>query len=119
MDADSQALTKQLVGEIEVAEHKFRAWDKNEQGVYTSVTVKLPAMLKNQPYGKIMAAEIKLNNIPAKGFILCNGMTFKDQGGVRLLRIGATKEFLEALQKVESVRVGICSLEVRIHGAQE
>ncbi len=49
VDADSQALTKQLVGEIEVAEHKFRAWAKNERGKYTSVTAKLPAMLKNQP----------------------------------------------------------------------
>ncbi len=119
VDKDSQVLTKQLVSEIEVAEHKFRAWSKSEQGIYTSVTAKLPAMLKNQPYGKIMAAVVKLNNLPETGFVLRKGMTFKDQGDVRLLRIGATKEFLEALQKVDRVRVGICSLEFRVHGAQE
>ena len=119
VDADSHALTKQLVGDIEVAEHKFRAWAKNERGKYTSVTAKLPVMLKNQPYGKIMAAVTKLNGLPAEGFVLCKGTMFKDQGDVRLLRIGVTKEFLEALQKVERVRVGICSLEFRVHGTQE
>ncbi len=46
-------------------------------------------------------------------------MMFKDQGDVRLLQIGATKKFLEALQKVERVRVGICYLEFCVHGAQE
>ncbi len=119
VDEVSQTLTKPLVSEITVAEHKFRAWSKSERGIYTSITAKLPAMLKNQPYGKIMAAVVKLNNLPAEGFILRKGTTFKDQGDVRLLRIGATKEFLEALQKVERVRVGICSLEFRVHGAQE
>ena len=102
-----------------MAEHKFRAWSKSERGIYTSVTAKLPVMLKNQLYGKIMAAVVKLNNLPAEGFVLSKGTTFKDQGDVRLLRIRATKEFLEALQKVERVRVGICSLEFRVHGAQE
>ncbi len=119
VDEDSQVLTKQLVSEIEVAEHSFRAWSKNERGIYTSVTAKLPAMLKNQPYGKIMAAVVKLNNHPESGFVLRKGMTFKDQGNVRLLRIGVTKEFLEALKKVDRVRVGICSLEFLVHGAQE
>ncbi len=76
-------------------------------------------MLKNQPYGEIMAAVVKLNNLPESGFVLRKGMTFKDQGDVRLLRIRATKEVLEALQKVDRVRVGICSLEFRVHGAQE
>ena len=33
VDEDSQALTKQLVSEIEVAEHKFRAWSKSERGI--------------------------------------------------------------------------------------
>ncbi len=102
-----------------MAEHKFRAWSKSERGIYTSVTAKLPVMLKNQLYGKIMAAVVKLNNLPAEGFVLSKGTTFKDQGDVRLLRIRATKEFLEALQKVERVRVGICSLEFHVHGAQE
>ncbi len=83
-----------------MAEHKFRAWSKNEWGIYTSVTAKLPAMLKNEPNGKIMAAIIELNNLPETGFVLCKGMMFKDQGDVRLLRIGVAKEFLEALQKV-------------------
>ena len=110
VDEVSQTLTKQLVSEITVAEHKFRAWSKNERGIYTSVTAKLPAMLKNQLYGKIMAAVVKLNNLPAEGCMLRKGMTFKDQGDVRLLNIGATKVFLEALQRVEKVRVGICSL---------
>ena len=110
---------KQLVSEIEVAEHKFRAWSKSERGIFTPVTAKLPAMLKNQPYGKIMAAAVKTNNLPESGYVLRKGTTFKDQGDIRLLRIGATKEFLEALQKVERVRVGICSLEFRVHGAQE
>ncbi len=119
VDEDSQVLTKQLVSQIEVAEHKFRAWSKSERGIYTSVTAKLPAMLKNQPYGKIMAAVVKLNNLPETGFVLRKGMTFKDQGDVRLLRIGATKEFLEALKKVDKVRVGICSLDFHLHGAQE
>ncbi len=36
--------------------------------VDTSVTAKLPAMLKNQPYGKIMTAVVKLNNLPEMGF---------------------------------------------------
>ncbi len=106
---------KQLVSKITVAEHKFRAWSKNERGIYTSVTSKMPAMLKTQAYGKIMAAVVKLNNLSAEGFVLRKGMMFKDQGDVRLLRIGATK----ALQKIEKVRVGICSLEFRIYGAQE
>ncbi len=119
VDEDSQVLTKQLVSEIEVAEHKFRAWSKNERGIYTSITAKLPAMLRIQPYGKIMAAAVKMNNLPESGYVLRKGMTFKDQGDVRLLRIRATKEFLEALQKVKRVRVGICSLEFRVHGAQE
>ncbi len=66
-----------------------------------------------------MVAVVKLNNLPETGFVLLKGMTLKGQGDVRLLRIGATKEFLEALQKVEMVRVGICSLEFRVHGAQE
>ncbi len=65
VDADSQALTKQLVGDIEMSEHKFRAWAKNHRGKNTSVTAKLPAMLKSQPYGKIMAALTKLNGLPA------------------------------------------------------
>ncbi len=119
VDEVFQTLTKQLVGEITVTEHKFRAWSKSERGIYTSVTTKLLAMLKNQPYGKIMAAVVKLNNLPAEGFVICKGMTFKDQSDVCLLRIGATKEFLEALQKSERVRVGICSLEFCIHGSQE
>ncbi len=119
VDADSQTLTKQLVGDIEVAEHKFCVWAKNERGKYTSVTAKLPAMLKNQSYGKIMAAVTKLNGLPVEGFVLCKGTTFKDQGDIRLLQFGATKEFLEALQKVDRVRVGIFSLEFYIHGAQE
>ncbi len=67
-------------------------------------------MLKNQPYGNIVAAVVKLNNVPAEGCMLRKGMTFKDQGNVRLLRIGAIKEFLEVLQKVKKVRVGICCL---------
>ncbi len=60
-----------------------------------------------------------MNNLPESGYVLRKGMTFKDQGDVRLLRIGATKEFLEALRKVDRVRVGICSLDFHIHGAQE
>ena len=56
VDEDSKVLAKQLVREIKVAEHKFRALSKNERGIYTSITVKLPAMLKNQPYGTIMVA---------------------------------------------------------------
>ncbi len=59
VDEDSQVLTKQLVSEIEVAEHKFRTWSKNERGIYTSITAKLPAMLRNQPYSKIMAAALR------------------------------------------------------------
>ncbi len=92
---------------------------KERAGKYTSVTAKLPAILKNRLYGKIMADVVKLNSLPAEGFVLCKGTTFKDQGDVRLLRIGVTNEFLEALQKVERVRVGICSLEFHVHGAQE
>ena len=102
-----------------MAEHKFRAWAKNKRGKYTSVTAKLPAMLKNQPYGKIMAAVTKLNGLPAEGFVLRKGTTFKDQGDVRLLQIGVTKEFLEALQKVKRVRVGFCSVQFRVHGPQK
>ncbi len=41
VDEDSQVLTEHLVSEIEVAEHNFRVWSKNEQGIYTSVTAKL------------------------------------------------------------------------------
>ncbi len=89
---------KQLVGKITVAKHKFCAWSKRERGIYTSVTAKLPAMFKIQPYGKIMAAVVKLNNLLAEGFVLCKRMMFKGQGDVCLLWIGATKEFLEALQ---------------------
>ena len=100
VDKDSQVLTKQLVSEIEMAEHSISAWSQNEQWIYTSFTAKLPAMLKNQQYGKIMVAVVKLNNLPVEGFVLCKGMTFKDQGNVCLLQIGATKEFLEALQNV-------------------
>ncbi len=118
VDEDSQVLKKQLVSEIGVAKHKFRACSKGERGIYTSVTAKLPAMLKNQPYGKIMAAAVKMNNLPETGFVLSKGTTFKNQGNVHLLRIGTTKEFLEAFQKVGRVRVGICSLEFCIHGAQ-
>ena len=33
VDEDSQTLTKQLVSEIVVAEHKFRAWSENERGI--------------------------------------------------------------------------------------
>ena len=61
-----------------MAKHKFCAWSKNEWGIYTSVTAKLPAMLKNQPYGKIMVAVAKLNNLPVEGFVLCKGTMFKD-----------------------------------------
>ena len=91
VDEDSQVLTKQLVCEIEVAEHKFRAWSKNERGIYTSVTAKLPAMLKNQTYGKIMTAAVKMNNLPESGCVLRKWMTVKDQGDVLLPRIGATR----------------------------
>ncbi len=84
-----------------MAEHNFRSWSKNEQGIYTSITAKLMAMLKNQPYSKIMAAVVKLNNLPETGFVLRKGMMLKVQGDVHLLRIGATKEFLE--QKVNKV----------------
>ncbi len=45
VDADSQALTKQLVGEIEVAEHKFRAWAKNERGKLKSFESRLTIFL--------------------------------------------------------------------------
>ena len=55
-------------------------------------------MLKNQLYGKIMTAAVKMNNLPGSGFVLRKGTTFKDQGNVCILWIGATKEFLEALQ---------------------
>ncbi len=71
-----------------VDEPKFRAWSKSEKGKYTSVTAKLPAMLKNQPYCKIRAAAVKINNLPESGFVLRKGTLFKDQGDVRLLRIG-------------------------------
>ena len=66
-----------------------------------------------------MAAAVKMNNLPESGYVLRKGMTFKDQGNVCLLRIRATKKFLEALQKVKRVRVGICSFEFCVHGAQE
>ena len=55
-------------------------------------------MLKNQTYGKIMAAVVNLNNLPESCFVLRREMTFKDQGDARLLQIGTTKEFLETLQ---------------------
>ncbi len=119
VDEDSQVLTKQLVSEIEVAEHNLCALSKSERGIYTSVTAKLPAMLKNQTYGKIMAGEVKLNSLPETGFMLRKGMTFKDQGNVHLLQFGATIKLLETLLKVERVRVGICSLDFHVHGAQE
>ncbi len=48
-----------------------------------------------------------------------NRMTYRDRGKVRLPCIRAMKEFLETLLKVEIVRVGICSLEFRIHGVHE
>ncbi len=98
VDEDSQALTKQLVSEIVVVKHKLCARSKSERGIYTSVTAKLPAMFKIPPYVKIMAAVVKTNNLPESGFMLRKGTTFKDQGNVHLIRIKATKEFLEALQ---------------------
>ena len=48
VDEVSQTLTKQLVSEITVAEHKFLAWSTYKRGIYTLVTGKLPAMFKNQ-----------------------------------------------------------------------
>ncbi len=83
MDEESQTLAKQLVSEITVAEHRLRAWSKSERGNYASATAKLPAMLKNQPYGKIMAAVTKLNNLPAEGFVRIRAMSVSSGSGRR------------------------------------
>ena len=114
-DEDSQKLVKELISQIRVAEFLFRGWAKGETGKYIPATAFVPASLKNHTSAKIMQAVVMLNKLPADGYVVRKAKTFKDQGEWRLLRVGVTQDFLEALKKLERVRVGVGCLEFRIH----
>ncbi len=67
-DAESKALARDIVANIEVAEHTFRAWGKNEKGSYIPVTIPVPVELKSIPAGKIVALMHKINRLPEGSF---------------------------------------------------
>ncbi len=52
MDKESQAITQEIVGRINVAENSFRAWAKGDKEKYTNLTLKLPSTMASFTSGK-------------------------------------------------------------------
>ena len=119
VDETSRDLLKGHVREIVVADFTFRAWARGEEGKYLPVTTHLPECLFKAPPGKILQAAMRANNFPLDSFVVrdCKKANKLQDSKVRLLRFGATRELVEALQaKNGRMAVAAVTLELRLKG---
>jgi hypothetical protein len=99
---EAQAQMKVLIAETKVAEFTFRGWAKGEAGKYRLVTADIPAIMESVPAGKLMGGLCKKHGLPdgSKGeYVLAPKPGGKGPTTQRQLRIMATDEFIEALER--------------------
>ena len=103
-DEDSVAKVVSLVGQIEVAGTKFKAWRRGDEGSCTLITLKLPASLSGIQANKVVAGIIKMNNLPGDEFTLRKSAELPGSKE-RVLRIIVTHECFKALKEVHHGRL--------------